>query len=61
MYEKTSGNHDDITMAVRLLKGVKPIGTIKKTYGLDVNYKTFWGLSNWYLDDDFIQDYHPYG
>lgn len=60
-YEKYSGNNDDITMAVRLLKGVKPIGTVKKVYGSDVNNKTFWGLSNWFLDDDFLQDYHPYG
>ena len=61
MYEKYSGNHDDITMTVRLLKGIQPIGTIKKVYGSDANNRTFWGLTNWFLDDDFLQDYHPYG
>lgn len=61
MYEKYSGKDDDITMVVRLLKGVKPIGTVKKIYGSDMNNKTFWGLSNWFLDEDFLQDYHPYG
>lgn len=59
-YEKHSGNKDDITMSVRQLKGVPLIGTVKKTYDKDVNNKTFWGLSKWFSDDDFLSDFHPY-
>lgn len=60
-YEKFSEKNDDITMTVRLLKGVKPIGTVKKVYGSDIKNNTFWGLSSWFLDEDFLQDFHPYG
>lgn len=60
MYEKYSGNKDDITMTVRLLKNIPHLGTVKKTYGDDVNNKTFWGLSSWFDGDDFLSDYHPY-
>lgn len=59
-YEKYSGNNDDITMTVRLLKGVPVTGITKKIYDSDVNNKTFWGLTKWFSDDDFLPDFDPY-
>lgn len=60
-YEKHTGNNDDITMTVRMLKNIPVVGTAKRTYGGDVNNKTFWGLSSWYSGEDFLPDFHPYG
>ena len=60
VYEKYSGKNDDITMTVRLLKGSPLNGTIKRTYDQDSNNKTFWGLAEWYVNGDFLADFHPY-
>lgn len=60
-YENYAGNKDDITMTVRMLKNIPVVGTVKRTYGNDVNNKTFWGLSTWYSGEDFLSDFHPYG